>query len=188
MDRNAPVPDGDSMEKIVESIDAALLKLMPIEADAIKRHYGLRREGETLEQIGKAYGFGKERVRQIEAKAIRKLGHPFLGYSVQLVLSEAGLCDPPPADYRPEYLPNFRDRVAAGEKLNDEELGTLELDLLELSVRVANTLKNNDVVTLLDLITKETKRSLLRTPNFGRASLRELQEEIAKYGVFLKDA
>ncbi|MBN1490936.1 MAG: RNA polymerase sigma factor RpoS, partial [Phycisphaerae bacterium] len=39
------------------------------------RHFGLTPagEGETLDQIGKVYGVTKERVRQIERRAIKKL-------------------------------------------------------------------------------------------------------------------
>ena len=46
---------------------------------------------------------------------------------------------------------------------------------LELSVRSANCLKNDNIVYIGDLIQK-TEAEMLRTPNFGRKSLNEIKE------------
>jgi len=56
-------------------IQKGLSLLTARERDVVVRHYGLGGGGEamTLDQIGKAFGVTKERVRQIERKAIRKL-------------------------------------------------------------------------------------------------------------------
>ena len=51
--------------------------LSPRNKDIISRRFGLKSgKKETLESIGKSYGITRERVRQIEAKALRKLRHP----------------------------------------------------------------------------------------------------------------
>jgi len=49
--------------------------LTPRERDIVVRHYGLEKDAEpmTLEQIGQVFGVTKERIRQIERKAIQKL-------------------------------------------------------------------------------------------------------------------
>src|SRR5690606_9526305 len=53
-----------------------------------------------------------------------------------------------------------------------------KVDELELSVRSANCLKNDNIVYIGDLIQK-TEGEMLRTPNFGRKSLNEIKEVLA---------
>ena len=57
-------------------IEEVLSTLTPREADVMKLRYGFV-DGEcwSLKRIGKHYGVSQERIRQIEAKAIRKLRH-----------------------------------------------------------------------------------------------------------------
>ncbi len=60
-----------------ERIDALLATLTPREEQIIKLRYGLIDNIQhTLEDIGREYGITRERVRQIEIKAIRRLRHP----------------------------------------------------------------------------------------------------------------
>jgi RNA polymerase primary sigma factor len=54
----------------------ALGRLTDREADVLRRRFGLAGTEETLEEIGATYQVTRERVRQIEAKALRKLAHP----------------------------------------------------------------------------------------------------------------
>jgi DNA-directed RNA polymerase subunit alpha len=55
-----------------------------------------------------------------------------------------------------------------------------ELD--ELSVRATNCLKNDNIVYVGDLVQK-TEAEMLKTPNFGRKSLNEIKEKLAKIGL-----
>jgi DNA-directed RNA polymerase subunit alpha len=55
---------------------------------------------------------------------------------------------------------------------------------LELSVRTANCLKNDNIVYIGDLVQK-TEAEMLRTPNFGRKSLNEIKEVLAQMGLHL---
>jgi len=59
-----------------------------------------------------------------------------------------------------------------------------KVDELELSVRSANCLKNDNIVYIGDLIQK-TEAEMLRTPNFGRKSLNEIKEVLAQLGLHL---
>lgn len=59
-----------------------------------------------------------------------------------------------------------------------------KVDELELSVRSANCLKNDNIVYIGDLIRK-TEAEMLRTPNFGRKSLNEIKEVLAQMGLHL---
>ena len=59
-----------------------------------------------------------------------------------------------------------------------------KVDELELSVRSANCLKNDNIVYIGDLIQK-TEAEMLRTPNFGRKSLNEIKEVLSSMGLRL---
>jgi len=61
----------DDLEHVVNS-------LTPCERDIVRMRYGLDDgRGKTLEEIGRLFAVTKERVRQIENKALRKLRHPY---------------------------------------------------------------------------------------------------------------
>ncbi|MEQ8830514.1 MAG: DNA-directed RNA polymerase subunit alpha [Alphaproteobacteria bacterium] len=59
-----------------------------------------------------------------------------------------------------------------------------KVDELELSVRSANCLKNDNIVYIGDLVQK-TESEMLRTPNFGRKSLNEIKEVLGQMGLSL---
>jgi RNA polymerase primary sigma factor len=60
-----------------EAINEALDALTPREAKILRLRYGLDIEADmTLEDVGKQFDVTRERIRQIEMKALRKLRHP----------------------------------------------------------------------------------------------------------------
>jgi DNA-directed RNA polymerase subunit alpha len=59
-----------------------------------------------------------------------------------------------------------------------------KVDELELSVRSANCLKNDNIIYIGDLVQK-TEQEMLRTPNFGRKSLNEIKEVLSTMGLNL---
>jgi RNA polymerase primary sigma factor len=61
-----------------EITDEVLATLSPREEKVIKMRFGLGGQGEehTLEEVGEDFSVTRERIRQIEAKALRKLRHP----------------------------------------------------------------------------------------------------------------
>jgi RNA polymerase primary sigma factor len=66
------------VENLRHVTDEVLVTLSPREEKVIKLRYGLGAIGEehTLEEVGKNFDVTRERIRQIEAKALRKLRHP----------------------------------------------------------------------------------------------------------------
>ena len=66
----------------------------------------------------------------------------------------------------------------------DEPEAEVEAEKEELSVRSANCLKNDNIIYIGDLVQK-TEAEMLRTPNFGRKSLNEIKEVLAKMGIHL---
>jgi DNA-directed RNA polymerase subunit alpha len=59
-----------------------------------------------------------------------------------------------------------------------------KVDELELSVRSANCLKNDNIIYIGDLVQK-SEADMLRTPNFGRKSLNEIKEVLTQMGLQL---
>ena len=77
-DEDTPAPaDAATAAILREEIEKQLQTLSDREADVIKLRFGLY-DGKTrtLEEVGKQFDITRERIRQIEAKAIRKLKHP----------------------------------------------------------------------------------------------------------------
>ena len=84
---------------------------------------------------------------------------------------------------------NFEEPKKAVEETRHPELAfnaalLKKVDELELSVRSANCLKNDNIVYIGDLVQK-TEAEMLRTPNFGRKSLNEIKEVLAQMGLHL---
>ena len=77
-DENLPGPvDAASRQLLKEQIQSALGVLNDREREVLQMRFGLMDgEDHTLEEVGKFFGVTRERIRQIEAKALRKLRHP----------------------------------------------------------------------------------------------------------------
>ena len=77
-DANSESPDHAAMSRsLQEDVDRVLSTLSDKESDIIQHRYGLNgREPLSLKEIGLRYRLTKERIRQIEKKALRRLQHP----------------------------------------------------------------------------------------------------------------
>ena len=77
-DNDAPAPaDAASHTMLREQLSDVLSTLTPREAKVLKLRFGLEDgRSRTLEEVGKEFNVTRERIRQIEAKALRKLRHP----------------------------------------------------------------------------------------------------------------
>ncbi len=80
--------------------------------------------------------------------------------------------------------PESAQRADEDDGLEFNPLLLKKVDELELSVRSANCLKNDNIVYIGDLIQK-TEAEMLRTPNFGRKSLNEIKEVLSGMGLHL---
>lgn len=77
-DKNSPSPYSDAERiEVSEQIQRVLRTLTPKEERVIRMRFGIGAERDhTLEEVGRHLAITRERVRQIEAKALRKLKHP----------------------------------------------------------------------------------------------------------------
>ena len=59
-------------------LEEQLRRLRPQEEEILRRRFGLASDGVemTLEEIGRQYSLTRERIRQIEERALKKLRHP----------------------------------------------------------------------------------------------------------------
>jgi RNA polymerase primary sigma factor len=90
-DREAVVP-GDAATRLMldSALRDALAHLTPREQDVVRLRFGLE-DGKirTLEEVGKAFGVTRERIRQIEAKTLAKLRRPESAQLLRDYLEEA---------------------------------------------------------------------------------------------------
>src|SRR5262245_9776241 len=80
-DKGAGSPN-DSLisQDLTTQVERALSMLSPKEKKILRLRFGIGEEGEhTLEEVGKRFAVTRERIRQIETKALRKLRHPLRG-------------------------------------------------------------------------------------------------------------
>ena len=77
-DEHSPDPEKLAMElNLQEETRRILTTLSPREEKIIRMRFGIREKSDyTLEETGKVFGITRERIRQIEAIALRKLRHP----------------------------------------------------------------------------------------------------------------
>ena len=77
-DDDSPAPqDAAAYTLLKEQLEEVMKTLTPREAKVLKLRFGLEDgKSRTLEEVGKEFQVTRERIRQIEAKALRKLRHP----------------------------------------------------------------------------------------------------------------
>ena len=148
----------------------------------------------TLEEAGKEFGVTKERIRQIEAKAIRKL---------RLQQYKGTIMCVPKVDWRKaqneaehykaqaEYLQSELDKIrniTPEQRTEAEKKGTLletTIDELDLSVRSYNCCKRAGINTLGDLCWK-TYTEMTKVRNLGKKSLQEIESKMHEHGLRFK--
>lgn len=163
-------------------LEYALSTLTEREQRAIAEYFG---NGGTLESTAKLFNVTRERVRQIIAKAVRKLRHPMRfkiikygldGWNRRKAIEQEDLM----LDEQEAILIHRR---AIVEQLLDEKVerytGTTIEDM-ELSVRTYNCLRRAGIRTLNDLLDyarNNGEYGLQRIRNLGRKSVAELYEK-----------
>jgi RNA polymerase primary sigma factor len=84
-DKSAGSPNDTLLNQdLTTQVERALGTLSPKEKEILRLRFGIGEEGEhTLEEVGKRFAVTRERIRQIEAKALRKLRHPLRGRNLK---------------------------------------------------------------------------------------------------------
>jgi RNA polymerase primary sigma factor len=81
--------DQATMESLRETTHSVLAQLTPREAKVLRMRFGIDMNTDhTLEEVGKQFDVTRERIRQIEAKALRKLRHPSRSEQLRSFLME----------------------------------------------------------------------------------------------------
>ena len=144
--------------------------LFPREAFILDERFGISTGvPRTLEQVGALLEpqVTRERVRGIEARAIRRLRHPSRSRKITAVLK---------SDWSHiAEVPKFTD--VRGKPIEE----------LEISVKLYNCLRNRLVKTLGDVL-RFSGHDLMRSKNFGRRSLEELVAVLRKHRLRLPDS
>ena len=89
-DLNAVSPvDATTEEALREATQEVLASLTSREAKVLRMRFGIDMHTDhTLEEVGKQFDVTRERIRQIEAKALRKLRHPSRAQYLRSFLEE----------------------------------------------------------------------------------------------------
>jgi RNA polymerase primary sigma factor len=84
-DKSAGSPNDSLLSQdLTSQVERALGTLSPKEKEILRLRFGIGEEGEhTLEEVGRRFAVTRERIRQIEAKALRKLRHPLRGRNLR---------------------------------------------------------------------------------------------------------
>ena len=181
-----------ALEFSVKGIDIGLETLTDRERKVLEQRF---KDKLTLEQVAKNFEITRERIRQIEAKALRKLRHPsrmakMKAYTYYDVVKHN-------EDYNAikEENKNLEKAISLYTKkqINAEELEVManiadvrniRLEELELSVRTYNCLKRIGIFDLGE-ITDMTLEELSKVRNLGKKSLEEVLRKLKEYGIEL---
>ena len=155
------------------------------EKDILEMRY---KHGMTLEQCGNKFGATRERIRQIEAKAIRQLRHPMHSRYFIFDTADKALEIAKERDELKLEIIKLREKLKPFmELVNDEpEPVDIHIEDMELSVRAYNCLTRAGYYHLSDFKGK-TMSDLRKVRNLGRKSLMEIVDRLKEYGLELDD-
>lgn len=181
----------NSIAQVLSGISSFLSKQ---ELFVIENRYlnGNFQKKKTLEELGSKLGLTRERIRQIEVKAINKLRHPskskFIKEKLVSVIFkgqeslESSLTKNKIDELQIE-LNKLRQRLGAKENINTIDKPIQEL---ELSVRASNCLRKLGIKTLNELANKD-KLKMLRVRNLGKKTLFELRRILHSFGLSFRN-
>lgn len=179
---------GEEPETLAPDFDASVeyvlsTTLTEKESSIIRQRY---KDGLTYAECGKILGVTRERIRQIESKAIRKLRYPsrlkFLCLGVLGVIKEVKM---ERAEHYglviSECMQKVMDAININGKVTADEKPDLELDELELSVRSYNCLRRAGVNRVSDIIRMDYDQ-LTKLRNMGKKSHDEIIAVLKELG------
>lgn len=174
--------EGDIFEGTPDQIDGlqyALSTLYERENKVLLMRY---RDGKTLDDAASACNVTRERVRQIESKALRKLRHPQrLRYILNGLYGEE-------KRIATEKLGKARAAAEALAKAEAEQKEiapkmAITLEDMDLSVRSYNCLKRDGAATVADLLKMDAER-FYKVRNLGRKSAEEITNKLHDMGLY----
>lgn len=177
----------------IPGISAALATLTEREQGVLMHRFQRKL---TLEQCGKEYGVTRERIRQIEAKALRKLRHPTRANMMKAVpLPELQAMHTEYCKLKDDYewlkkvFESFTAQKAEPGVIIPmaEHASRLEMPIeeLDLSVRSYHCLIRSGKKTLRDIV-EMTESELMGIRNLGMKSLLEIKAKLNEHGLKLK--
>lgn len=169
---------------------AALETLSDREQTVLQMRY---RDGMTLEEAGREQNVTRERIRQVEAKALRKLRHPARQSMIQwltrdeyLELSRLGQAQIESCMEELRRLVGELKSMLLQEPAPatapNESILSRPIDELNLSVRSYNCLNRAGVDTIGD-VARMSRGQLMRVRNLGRKCMEEIIEKLKELGL-----
>lgn len=181
--------NADTISDFKGSVEYALCTLSDRERDIIIKRFMSKL---TYKEIGDLFGVTKERMRQVEAKALRKLRHP--NRSKYLIYGISGIIENIKTDYH-NKLSDLGIKLAELCKVNEkaadkiiEEHSALRklykadsIEQADFSVRTYNCLKRHGIKTISELATLSYDE-LWNIRNLGRKCVKEIIDKLKEYG------
>lgn len=173
-------PKHDIPADFYGSMEYMLATLSPRERDILHLRYVHHM---TLPDIAAKYNVTRERIRQIEAKAIRKLRHPtrlrYITTGIQNIIHQER-----ESGYRMGLADGRADSAAEAPRKDDEggRISSCKIEDLNLSVRTFNCLKRAGYDTVADIIAADHDK-LMKIRNFGICCLYELCDKLTELGL-----
>lgn len=147
----------------------------------------------ALEEIGKSFGLTRERIRQLESKAIRKLKHPM---RINFLVKGKEKLELISHEEMEEIRQEVREKLTLEEayriiaEYEEKEFHIEEkkekIEELDLSVRAYNCLKRARIDTIGELC-EMTIEKMMKVKNLGKKSLKEIKNRLAEKGLSFKE-
>ena len=189
----------ETIENVLNNLQSFL---QPRLASCITLRY---KQYETLDEIGRAYGTTRERIRQLCCKALYIIKHHLLSYEktewekkkLEEVRDIAERQEKELTEYREKALAFLKEygifgseqELAFGKVVNMNGQPIIEngkIEDLDLSVRSYNCLRRARVESIKDLCNM-TESDLMKVRNLGRKSFKEIIDKLEERGLCLKN-
>ena len=185
--------NADTISDLSGSVEYALCTLSDREKDIIIKRFMCKL---TYKEIGDLFGVTRERIRQVEAKALRKLRYPSrLKY---LTKGLFGIVE----EIKTDYYRKFADLEAklielckvnekAADKIIEEHSALRKaykadgIEQVDFSVRTYNCLKRHGIETMSELATLRYDE-IVKIRNLGRKCVKEIIDKLKEYGYTVK--
>lgn len=147
------------------------------------------RDSMTLEDIGKQMNVTRERVRQILAKAERKLRHPKWIKEMQVVpYSEFIQLYNDHEILKAKYAElvqriESEEQKSIDEVIEEQTIMEKPIDVLDLSIRSFNCLKRSGCNIIADVVELNNSGKIYRVRNLGRKSAEEIRNKLQEVGL-----